>query len=398
MNIVFLFVMSFSLFFFVGCVEAIDYQAETYESAIVIDARITNEEKQQIILLSRVHRFGDENPNPETSAAVQIIGGNTVYVFEEIEGGVYASITPFKALPGVSYKLEITTNDGRLYVSSPTSLTTVAQIDNLYAERVTNDDGVNGMSIYIDSSDPLGESKYYRYEYEETYKIIAPSWVPEDLVLIDVNTCELLLTTRSQEERVCYKTEMSTAINLMNTSSLTEDRVVKHPIRFINSNDFILSHRYSILVRQFIESEEAYTYFETLNDISSEGSIFSQNQPGFFRGNVFSENDSSEKVVGFFSVSSVTSRRIYFNYEDFYPNEAIPSLPYNCVPRESQQYAPSGACGPLVTRLFFNRATYVYGASIDNTGVTRGPFFVVNRRCGDCTALGSNIVPNFWID
>jgi len=27
-----------------------------------------------------------------------------------------------------------------------------------------------------------------------------------------------------------------------------------------------------------------------------------------------------------------------------------------------------------------------------------GPFFVARRECGDCTVLGSNVVPEFWTE
>ena len=59
-------------------------------------------------------------------------------------------------------------------------------------------------------------------------------------------------------------------------------------VRFINRNNYIISHRYSILVRQFVQSNEAFTFYETLNDLSRNESLFSETQPGFLAGNVSS--------------------------------------------------------------------------------------------------------------
>jgi hypothetical protein len=384
--------LSIALIFLSGCVEEIDFEIETFESALVIEATITNENKNQEILLSRTYQTEDDGPPPERNASVEILAGGSSYVFEELEPGRYVSTFPFSAQPSIDYILSITTSNGRTYSSTPTILSQTTQIDAVYAIRETGDQGTNGMSIYVDSFDPTGNSKYYRYSYEETYKIIAPRWVPEDLVLTDANNCIVdLRATRPQEERICYNTVSSTTINQFSTNSLTEDRVTRHLIRFIDSEDFIISWRYTILVNQYIQSREAYAYFETLNNFASEGSLFSQIQPGYFEGNVSSETNPNEIVIGFFDVSSVSSQRLYFNYEDFYPDEPLPPLEYSCEEFELFRLSLSGACGTLISGLLTDNVVFYTGSAI-------GPYNMVLRACGDCTALGSNVVPYFWED
>jgi hypothetical protein len=384
--------LSIALIFLSGCVEEIDFEIETFESALVIEATITNENKHQEILLSRTYQTEDDGPPQERNASVEILAGGSSYVFEELEPGRYVSTVSFSAQPSIDYILSITTSNGRTYSSTPTILSQTTQIDAVYAIRETGDQGTNGMSIYVDSFDPTGNSKYYRYSYEETYKIIAPRWVPEDLVLTDANNCIVdLRATRPQEERICYNTVSSTTINQFSTNSLTEDRVTRHLIRFIDSEDFIISWRYTILVNQYIQSREAYAYFETLNNFASEGSLFSQIQPGYFEGNVSSETNPNEIVIGFFDVSSVSSQRLYFNYEDFYPDEPLPPLEYSCEEFELFRLSLSGACGTLISGLLTDNVVFYTGSAI-------GPYNMVLRACGDCTALGSNVVPYFWED
>ena len=389
--------------FLLSCVEEIDFETETFEIALVVEARITNEEKNHEIKLSRTYRFEDDGPAPEANATVKIVSANGVILFEETEAGNYVSLEVFKAMPSLNYVLQIKTDDGRSYESNETNLTQSTQINNLYAVRETNDDGINGMSIYIDTFDPTGNSKYYRYTYEETYKIIAPRWVPEDLVLTDANNCLVdLRPTRPQEERVCYNTVTSKTINQFSTNFLTEDRVTRHLVRFIDSDDFIISHRYTISVNQYVQSSAAYQYFETLNNFTSEGSLFSQIQPGFIEGNVSSITNPNEKVIGFFDVSSVSSQRLYFNYEDFYPDQPLPSLEYSCAESEHFQ-GGFGGCGTLIGGLLTDNVVYSSGASkikdpISGEFVTVGPYFMVLRECGDCTALGKNVAPDFWVD
>ena len=72
------------------------------------------------------------------------------------------SVAAFSAQPSIDYILNITTSNGRFYYSSPTVLTQTTQIDSFYAVRETTNDGINGMSMYLDSFDPTGNSKYYR--------------------------------------------------------------------------------------------------------------------------------------------------------------------------------------------------------------------------------------------
>jgi len=403
-NISQLFFISMSMLLFTSCIEEIDFETETFESALVIEATITNEVKNQEILLSRTYQFEEDGPNPESNATVIVETENSIFSFNEIEPGRYVSTNEFGAVTNEAYQLKINTSNGRSYVSSPTFLTQVTQIDDVYAVRETNDDGENGMSIYVDSYDPTGNSKYYRYDYEETYKIVSPTWSPKDVIVLDDLTCEVDLINKAQEEKTCYNTEESLRINLFATNELTEDRVNRHLIRFIGSDNYIMSHRYSILVKQYIQSREAFNYFKTLKDFSEEGSLFSQTQPGFFNGNIVSEINSEEKVIGFFDVSTVSSQRIFFNYDDYYPNEDLPPFFIACEPTEHYQYTTTGLCGSLISELERDRVVYHSGVEkildteISNDSILVGNFLMVLRPCGDCTALGSNIVPDFWTD
>jgi len=217
-----------------SCIEEIDFENEIFENALVIDATITNEDKQHEIFLSRTFQFEDIDPNPESNATVKVIGNGTIYEFKEEKAGRYVSQSTFQALPNVDYQLQISASNGRNYSSSPIQLTPITQIDALYAVRETNDDGANGMSMYVDTFDPTGNSKYYRYEYEETFKVEPPSFVSQDLVEdfhpIDLDDpcegrCSVKFVFRSQDKRICYRTETSQGINLTNSTGFAEDRV-----------------------------------------------------------------------------------------------------------------------------------------------------------------------------
>ncbi len=394
-----LLILGSSLVLINGCVKEIDLNTENFESALVIDAVITNELKTQEIALSRTYKFEESEPNPEIDAKVEVIEGNTAYQFEELEPGKYVSVIEFSAISNKEYTLHITTSNGRSYISTPTFLTQETEMDNLYAIRETNDDGINGMSMYVDTFDPTGSSKFYRFEYTEMYKIVAPRWVPLDAVVTGdlFPDCNVELVPKTEEKRVCYGLVESNKIIQTSTDGLQEDRLSRFLIRFVDSESYWSTYRYGIVVKQFVRSNEAYNYFEILNSFNVSQSLFSQSQAGFFKGNMVSEVNPEEKVIGFFEVSFVSSKRLFFDYEDFYPNETPPLFPSGCIELFPALLIVSpdhvGRCGSLITGIKLNSIVFY-----DHNNSYMRPYLMLPRACGDCTALGSNVVPEFWID
>ena len=191
---------------------------------------------------------------------------------------------------------------------------------------------------------------------------------------------------REREERICYGTNPSKSIQVASTLALSEDRLSKYNVRFIERDDYILTYRYSVLVRQYVQSPEAFSFYETLRGLSqSAGNVFSEDQPGFLAGNIFSLDNSRENIAGFFEVATVAEKRIFFDYENFFPNEEPPPYIADCVP-----FSPSTE-GGLGERDLLN---LIYADAVRYYA----PGLVVQKRCGDCTVLGSNVVPDFWIE
>ena len=155
--------------------------------------------------------------------------------------------------------------------------------------------------------DPTGNSRYYRYEYEETYRVIAPDWQPIDVEgepqqPFVLPSCNVTISPvpRSPDKRICYPTDFPNNVIITTTNNFDEDRLQRFPVRFINRDNYIISHRYSILVRQFVVSPEAYAFFETLRDFAENESVFSDTQPGQLSNNITSTTDVDETSAGLF--------------------------------------------------------------------------------------------------
>lgn len=390
-------------FLIISCTDPYVLRTDNYEEAVVIEATITNELKKQEIKVSKTYKFEENGPTLIDDAVVNVTDSDgTVFEFE-YNSGKYVSVNPFQAETGKQYKLLVITDNGKSYTSNNETLTTVNPIQDV-VPTVTFKDGIRGVAMNVKSFDPTSSSKYYRFEYEETYKIIAPKWVSVKAVVTytpptnPIGTIDLI--PRTTEARVCFSSDKSNNLLLTSTNNLNEDRV-NFPVRFIKSNDYTIANRYSILVRQYIQNLASYTFYTTLKEISGSGSILSQNQPGFFSGNIKCVENTNEKVIGFFDVASVSSKRIFFNYNEVFPNEALPKYPYKCdinpeTPQENVFkfcFSPFDfTCQGYTVLSLLASETYVYYDFYNDS------YELYPTPCGDCTSFSSNIIPSFWID
>ncbi|KAF2507855.1 DUF4249 domain-containing protein [Flavobacterium zhairuonense] len=382
-----------------SCTEQYIFQSNTFEDILVVQARITNELRTQEIKISRSFRLGEKTPTMEAGANVYISeDGNKTYEFEfEEYSGLYVSKEPFQALPEKSYQLHITTKDGKSYSSATQTLTAVSDVQ--VEPKVETIDGYKGVQIQVTNYDPSAKSKFYRYEYEETYKIVSPSWSPNKLI-VDPNSPNkeepnYLITPRQGETRVCYTTKKSDDLILLSTVGQSEDRI-NLPIRFIDISNPILNERYSIIVRQYVQSLESYTYYTTQKKLSTSESLLSQVQPGFNYGNLKSDDDPDEKIIGYFEVSSVSSKRIFFNFRDLFPYDQYPPFYTDCIPTElANCWDAKGCAGATILALIKSPVPekVFYGQRSNMEIVIFFP-----PGCTDCTRISSNIKPLFWID
>ncbi len=225
-----------------GCVEIFEPTTEFFENILVIEATLTDEVKNHEFLLSGTYEFEEFVPVTETGATVKVVDDSQIeYAFQEVTPGKYVSISAFGAQPGKSYQLFISTADGRKYASDPTQTPQSESIFDLKLERTLNEEGEDGMAIDVVYA-PSTDQKYFRYEYEEMYKIVAPRytfvklrWVtPSDAIMVPKDNLE---------GRICYNSVNSKTIIFNSPSGTDSGESLEYPLRFIKSDSYILSHR-----------------------------------------------------------------------------------------------------------------------------------------------------------
>ena len=365
-----------------SCVEELELETENFESLLVVEGIITNQAEKQEVKLSRSYRLEEDGPAPVENANVKVISSaGDEFGFQLDSIGIYRSEIDFAAQPGVDYTLEIETPDGS-YRSSAVTGQEPTTIDNISSTKTTYRNQT-GVGILVNSSDE-GSGNYYKYEYEETYKIKAPYEKTLDLIINDAGELEVVPKTR--EEYICYNTLPSKEIVLSNTANLSDNNISNYLVRFLSIDDYKIAHRYSILVKQLKISAEAHAFYTTLENLSESENIFSQYQPGFLNGNIQPQGDNNERVIGFFTTAAVDSERLFFNYTDYFdvfedPRPPIygPCNPFTVNERTLRELIQSGEA-----KFFIEDPPFVYQ--------------IIAPPCVDCNFFGTNVQPEFWIE
>ena len=361
------------LFLFLnGCITPFIPRTSEDKKILVVEGLITDQPDTNIIKLSNSLPLGTRNvANPLKGCIVTISDdlGNT-FSFTETAAGIYVTDpSKFQGVVGRFYTLHITihvANNNLHYESYPMEMKHAPPIDSLYYEKVAiqENNGVNtqeGCQVYLNTHDPANQSKFYRWEYAETWEFHIPYiFVPN---------------------RICWLSNNSDVINIKNTSVLEEDRIDRYPLNFVSNATDRLNIKYSILVNQYSLNEDEYLYWEKLQNITQQVGGLYDIIPSIIPSNVYSIDDPNEKVLGYFSVSGRSSKRLFI--KDHF----------------------SGMID-LYTRC--NGDTIFNGDPIPYLNLTEWviiehhippPYYDIityDKGCADCSVRGTIIMPDFW--
>jgi hypothetical protein len=355
-----------------GCVVQFLPQGGEEGNNIVVDGLITDQNNSYIVEISKTSPLGKKfTYSPIKGCLVTITDDfENQYLLKEKKAGQYFSDSlTFRGVGGRKYTLHIT-SDSHQYESSPMEMKPVPSIDSLYAEVTINDlfqsgKVLQGYQVYVNTHDPANECRFYRWNFTETWEFSIPYTYPTIV------------------NYTCWKTVNSNQIYVDNISSLIENKVSKFPLNFITTETDRLKVKYSLLLRQYSLNEDEYNYWEKLKKINEEvGGIYDV-VPMSIESNIFCTDSPSEKVLGFFSVSSVSSKRIFIKNSLSTPfKDLYASCPSDTVP-VGQSIPGLGISVWIIARISPSPNVF---------------FYVLTRTkgCADCTVNGSNKKPDFW--
>jgi hypothetical protein len=116
------------------------------------------------------------------------------------------------------------------------------------------------------------------------------------------NGLAIKLRTPAQNVNVCYSNDSSTGILLGSSVKLTQDVIYQAPLTPIAGTSEKIELRYSILVKQYGLTEDAFKFWDELRKNTERlGSIF-DSQPSGSSGNIHCTTDATEPVFGYISL------------------------------------------------------------------------------------------------
>jgi hypothetical protein len=397
-----------------SCIDPYIPNLKNYNSLLVVEGLITNENSSYKMKLGRT--FNQQNSVPEniTDANVLITDGDGIKTeLQNCGNGYYKTdSTSFSGVIGQKYTLQILTSDGNEYKSEEYTMSPVVDIDKIYYEKAQEISGNNGelltgLKILLNSSDSTGLNKYFRWTYEETWKFIVP--YPQEYTYQVINDTTFLFLPVPALNRVCWNENKSGDI-LTNVIHTGENSINSEEIQFIApliSNRLTL--QYSILVKQYSVSEKEYIFWNNVKKVGDSGGDIFASQPYTVTSNIHNVNNTNDRVLGYFGVSSVSQKRIYITNHELESLD-LPSYKTDCeqISVNPDDYA---LMQPPVTwealySMFTGSGKNIFVRPEVSQGSITGytlkknlsKFVFAPKTCALCELIGFTSKPDFWID
>lgn len=352
---------------------------------LVVEGMINTSADSTIFRLSRTVQISSGiDSSAVTGAQVSVENSsNASYPLSEIGKGIYASAN--LGLDSTQqYRLHIKTSDGKEYLSDLVQSKPTPPIDSVgFATSNT------GMQLYVNTHDPKGTSRYYRWDYQETWEFHA-----KYLSSFMISGNAVVQRPTGQLKYYCFANHVSSSVILGSSAKLSKDLIYQQPIQFINATSEKIEMRYSILVKQYALTQDAYNYWQNLKKNTEQlGSIFDA-QPSQMQSNIHCVSNPDEPVVGYISAGSVSQKRVFIDNSEL-PQTWVPSYPYVCT-QDSMWFCKLPSCiNEVAQDLIPNPGAYQPTQQFYINSALEG-YLASSPECTDCTLRGTQQTPVFW--
>ena len=345
----------------------------------VVSGQVNDNSEYQTVSISMASPIGDPQYIPVSNCIIHITDDKknkfTMQEFEPGTGFYKVRIDPSFIKPGISFKVSVITPGGAIIESDFDRMPSCPEVDSVYyklSERIIAEipgQTFKGIQFYLDLDGGDIASRFFRWELIETweYHVRYPIERYYDGSFHTVSPPDY-------SRKVCWSTELIKNIYILSTENLVENKYRMLPLNFVDNRTSRLLYCYSLLINQVSLSEAAYSYWDKMRINSSrQGSLY-EKQPLAIEGNLHNKTYPDQKVLGFFSASSVRSKRIFVkNVEDLEIIYFDYCIPARITSNELATFSPEDY------PLYFN---------------DKG---LLGKECVDCLSFGgTNIKPDFW--
>jgi len=370
-----------------GCKEKYDLPFSTPDTGyLVIEGLINKGPGLTLIQLSRTNKLTDAGKKYERGARVQVEGDDNS-VFPLVETGVGGYTASLNLLNNKKYRLRIKTVSGKEYLSDFVEVKVTPPIDSISWQRESA-----GVQLNINTHDSKNNTRYYLWDYQETWEIRSAylsvlKYVtipgPRGTTLADIAYKDPVTHRFDSTIWKCWTSSTSNQLIIGSSAKLSEDVIFK-PFLLIPGGDRKISELYSINLRQLALTKQGYEFLEKMKKNTEEtGSIFDA-QPSQLEGNIHCVTDENEPVVGYINVCSVQEKRLFISRDDVPLWNYQSGCEEKSIPNNTDSITDSWVKGKVPT----NGLTF-FGSNILTYGET-------TLDCIDCTLAGTNVKPAFW--
>jgi hypothetical protein len=368
---IFLFIAVIS---FCGCREEyIPPVVSSSSSYLVVEGVLNIGPGSTSIRLTKTFRLNDSaRLRPETNAKLQVEKeDNTIYLLTETGNGYYSAAS-LNLQPNIKYRLRIKTSGGKEYLSDFVVGKNTPAIDSVGWKYETD-----GVRLYVNTHDAASNTKYYRWDYDETWEI--RSYYFNNLKVLSGG----IIVPRvlpAEDVSVCWKYGTSTDILIGSSAQLQSDIIHEAPIGFIPKAAERIGVRYSVLVKQYAIDREAYSYFEQMKKNTEDIGTFFGPLPSELNGNIHCLSTPDEPVIGYLTASGIQQKRIFIKREEVTGWNFFLTCDEMVIPRSLdsvRKYVP-----PWVPF---------------DTAILPSQYYLSTPTCVDCTSRGgSTTKPAYW--
>lgn len=370
------FLVTIIIIAFAKCVKPYNPPAlQAKNNYLVVDGFINSGANQvTTITLSRTRSISDSTTetDPELGGSIQIVSNDgTTYPLTEIGNGNYQSAS-LHLDNAKTYQLNIATSNSHHYHSDLIPCANTPPIDSLTWQQPGD------VNIFLYTHDPANNTRYYKWDYTETWEYKSP--LQSAFV---VKGDHIFIADTTDQIDSCWQSNLSSDILTGSSIALSDDVINKAKIATILQNDEKIFIRYSILVRQRGITADAYKYWGIVQKNSQDrGGLFDA-QPGQLVGNIHSETDPTEPVIGFINASTETEKRLFINHREVVNWAASPNgCDQKVIPQDPDDFSHYYYADPNYT--FYH---YISGGSMA----------IAQKICLDCTVHGgTNQRPTYW--
>lgn len=312
--------------------------ATEHEAELVIEGRILAGE-ESVFNLTYTTPLNNEEEAPDIlNAQVYVIGQNgyrsEVAEFD-IEDDCYVIDTQ-SLENNTLYAVEVIV-DGDTYQSDFQGLLHSPEID-----EVTWQENESSVSIYVTTLAEKTDSRHFMWSFDEDWEFHAEVDIrgTDKIKPIYVKEHYPDLTETHNPYLYCWMHDVSRNILLYSTANLSENLVQSAKLHEIGIEDIRISYIYSILVKQWSLSDEAYNYYATLKRYTEEPEGLFTPILSDYQGNIRCISNPDKRAHGYVLASSVTTKRIFIYEEDFKHMRSLYSNS-NCYPQNPDLAGPA---------------------------------------------------------